>query len=716
MGISVAASFFLIVLIQYTDSFSGSLIRASRPNSIHRIQWLRTALSVADQDTEPAKKRGTRSKIQKTHAVSNKPNKVGQSWRIFGVTVHPDHLVGDDASDYLAPAVVQALCRRLKINEPPTATTLPDELSQVRVVRRSLDARKTKVSDGPRFAYVLDVIVKPGSRLKIKPVSGRQELLNADGTDSPTPELTAPDGNESSSQKPTVIIVGAGPAGLFCALTLAQSGNVKPIILERGQAVESRGKDIGGLMHRSFLNTESNFCFGEGGAGTFSDGKLTTRIGRNSESVRYVLETLVQFGAPSSILLDGAPHLGTDNLVRLMRNMRQSLRNLGGEVYFGAKVDKLLHENGRVQGVEVSYSPAIERGRGGLRQGREDFKKDTLHADAIVLATGHSARDFYESLHEGGVQLEAKGFAAGFRVEHPQRLINEIQYGSEWGPSVVTGKVLTDAANREHFSELGDSDSSHSGRLPVPSYRLATDKAFDGSQNRGAYSFCMCPGGQIVPASTNPNELCVNGMSFSKRDSLWANSALVVTVAADDPVLDPYREEHGVLAGIAFQRDMEKRASIMGGGNLTVPVQRLTDFVAGRASESAPSSSYRLGVKPSACHEIYPASMTAALRDAIVNHFDKSLPGFLCEDGLLHAVETRTSSPVRISRDPATLQAIGIGGLYPAGEGAGFAGGIVSAAVDGIVVADAVLNELVGTSGDGTYEWRMNSKSVGFSY
>jgi uncharacterized FAD-dependent dehydrogenase len=480
-------------------------------------------------------------------------------------------------------------------------------------------------------------------------------------------------------------------------------------------------------MHRSLLNKESNFCFGEGGAGTFSDGKLTTRIGRNSQAVRFVLETLVQYGAPAAILTEGAPHLGTDNLVRLMRNMRQSLRDYGGEVVFGAKVDQLVMNddgdsddgtsNTKVKGVQVSYGPAVERGPGGVRQSREGEKTETLVGDAVVLATGHSARDFYETLHSAGVQLEAKGFAAGFRVEHPQRLINEIQYGSEWGPSVVTGKSMTDTANRDHFAKFATAgeEADHEGRLPVPSYRLATDKAYDGSGNRGAYSFCMCPGGQIVPASTNPGEVCVNGMSFSKRDSMWANSALVVTVAADDPVLDPYREEHGVLAGIAFQRDMEERASVMGGGDLTVPVQRLTDFVVGQASESAPPSSYRLGVKPSACHELYPAPMTKALQDAVVNHFDKQLPGFLCEEGLLHAVETRTSSPVRISRDAETLQAIGLDGLFPAGEGAGFAGGIVSAAVDGIVVAEAVLEELIG-SDTGSQSLRTSTKSIGFSY
>ena len=721
MGVFAALLFFLFVLFPCTDSFSSTSFLTSRHGSTNRILRI-GPLSVASQDTDPTKKPNPKKKSRKGRIVSNKPIKIKTAypWRIFGVTVHPDDLVDDAAVDYLAPAVVQALCKRLKVDAPASDDDLPSELSAVRVVRRSLDARKTKSFDGPRFAYVLDVTVKAGTGLKIKPQSGRQEMLQTNNNsnnmdDAPEPDATNSEG-EASSQKQTVIIVGAGPCGLFCALTLAQSGRVKPILLERGQAVESRGKDIGGLMHRAKLNKESNFCFGEGGAGTFSDGKLTTRIGRNSEAVRWVLETFVEFGAPASILLDGAPHLGTDNLVRLMRNMRQSLRDCGGEVHFGAKVENLLHENGAVKGVEVSYSPAIERGPGGKRQGREEFKTETLEADTIVLATGHSARDFYETLHEVGVKLEAKGFAAGFRVEHPQRLINEIQYGNEWGPSVVTGKGLTDTANREHFARFGSSEESHAGHLPVPSYRLATDKAYDGSDNRGAYSFCMCPGGQIVPASTNPDEVCVNGMSFSKRDSLWANSALVVTVSADDPVLDPYRKEHGVLAGIAFQRDMEKRASVMGGGNLTVPVQRLTDFVAGRASESAPPSSYRLGVKPSACHEIYPEPMTTALRDAIVNHFDKSLPGFLCEEGLLHAVETRTSSPVRICRDADTLQAIGIDGIFPAGEGAGFAGGIVSAAVDGIVVAEAVLKELVGSGHDDSETWRTNTKSVGFGY
>jgi uncharacterized FAD-dependent dehydrogenase len=474
-------------------------------------------------------------------------------------------------------------------------------------------------------------------------------------------------------------------------------------------------------MHRRSLDSESNFAFGEGGAGTWSDGKLTTRIGRNSDAVRHVLTTFVEYGAPENILVEGAPHLGTDNLVRLLRNMRRDLRRLGGEIRFGTKVTQLLIENGVAKGVEYVSKPAVERSIGDdVPFVFKDDESGTLHGDAIVLATGHSARDVYEKLYDAGVQLEAKGFAVGFRVEHPQKLINKIQYGSDWGATVFTGRKPTDTANQEYFDSTVVEEETrhhhHEGKLPVPSYRLATDEAFDGKQNRGVYSFCMCPGGQIVPASTDPEEVCVNGMSFSRRDSLWANSALVVTVAKDDCVLDPYRSQHGVLAGVAFQRDMERRASIMGGGNLTVPVQRLTDFIAGVPSTSAPSSSYRLGIKPCACHEIYPPPLIQAIRHALTEYFERRMPGFVCEEGLLHGVETRTSSPVRITRDEETLQAIGAQRLFPAGEGAGFAGGIVSAAVDGMVVASAVMDTLSGHDSREKSDTRDRIKSVGFSY
>ena len=642
-----------------------------------------------------------------------------QTWRIFGIEVHPDDLsagLKDEEKDssqvpickkLLHPAVLRSLCSRLRLthDEACTRDHLPPGLDDVRVVRRSLDARIHKRrpdgSFGPRFVFVLDVDITPGKnvineKLQLKNQPGRIELLL------PTNQQILHDESaeivKTSENQKTVIIVGAGPAGLFCALQLARAG-VKPIVLERGQPVESRGRDIGALMHRRSLDSDSNFAFGEGGAGTWSDGKLTTRIGRNSDAVRFVLDTLVQFGAPEKILVDGAPHLGTENLVRLVRNMRAELRRLGGEIRFGTKVIELIMDGGTVQGVKFVRKTALERNIDVPAPSDEEVASGHMYGNAVVLATGHSARDMYESLHKAGVELEPKGFAVGFRVEHPQKLINKIQFGTVWGSSVVTGKRQTDVVNEKFFASFTPDTQEgprHRAHLPVPSYRLATDQAFDGNRQRGVYSFCMCPGGQIVPASTDPGELCVNGMSFSRRDSQWANSALVVTVSPDDTILDPYRVKHGVLAGLAFQRDMEQRAWVLGGGNLTVPVQRLTDFVAGRPSTSAPSSSYRLGIKPAACHDIFPAAIVASMRSALLDYFEKQMPGFVCDEGLLHGVETRTSSPVRIPRNCETMQANGVQGLYPAGEGAGFAGGIVSAAVDGMTVSEAVLSSLFG--------------------
>lgn len=694
-----------------------------------------------------------------------------QTWRVFGVEVHPDRLehVGRKEENrlrrekkkipaekrFLQPAVLEALFSRLKIRDDPDmkenemaepSTSLsssplawPNDIADIRVVRRSLDGRQKRRNDGstgPRFVYVIDVDI-PGNSLhaaKWRHQPGRMERYSVPSSSAAAvaPTKTKHRGEErdrfedddddsseeslkvSSSSVPSkkrVIIVGAGPAGLFCALQLVKSGDITPIVLERGQSVESRGKDIGALIHRRSLDSESNFAFGEGGAGTWSDGKLTTRIGRNSESVRMVLETLVKYGAPENILVDGAPHLGTDNLQRLLRSMRLDLRRLGGIICFGTKVTRLLTDNGVTKGVKYTTQSSMERniGEQHVPLYADDVDPETdagiMQADAVVLATGHSARDMYEMLYESGVKLEAKGFAVGFRVEHPQKIINKIQYGTEWGPSVITGTSRTDKVNMNYFASIDaerrdvvSSDAlvpHHDGTLPVPSYRLATDQASDGKNLRGVYSFCMCPGGQIVPASTEPEEVCVNGMSFSRRDSVWANSALVVTVSPDDEVLDPYREDYGVLAGVAFQREMERRASIMGGGNLTVPVQRLTDFLKGKPSTTAPPSSYRLGVKPAACHEIYPSALIASMRHALTENFEKKMPGFVCEEGLLHAVETRTSSPVRVSRNEHSMQADGTGLLFPAGEGAGFAGGIVSAAVDGLVVADAVIDALL---------------------
>ena len=732
--------------------------------SIEQLAKAKSPKTKREDKQKKNKKRKPRTSSSSSSVKSHLNTQEPQTWRIFGIQVHPDLLGNDGSTKHkrsnsaelapekraLAPAVLQALWSRLKVTDANTndngnSPCWPMGIQDVRVVRKSLDARLHKRrSDGtfgPRYDYVVDVDLIPASFMSstkegdtqisnkgvLRHQPGRMECLSMSSTkdnQSATPWEIDTDSTKAKDPHKRVIVIGAGPAGLFCALQLAHAG-IQPIVLERGQPVESRGKDIGALMHRRSLDSESNFCFGEGGAGTWSDGKLTTRIGRNSQAVRFVLETLVQYGAPAEILVEGAPHLGTDNLVRLLRNMRNDLRRMGGEIHFGTKVTDLIVSDGVTKGVCVECNPVAERHAEkntlpALLDPSSD--KPQVFADAVVLATGHSARDMYERLHALGVQLEPKGFAVGFRVEHPQKLINKIQYGNEWGPTVVTGKTKTDVEN-SHYFESGqgvDEDrlASHISHLPVPSYRLATDKAFDGDRCRGVYSFCMCPGGQIVPASTDPDEVCVNGMSFSRRDSRWANSALVVTVSPDDEVLDPYREAHGVLAGLAFQRDMERRASQMGGGSLHVPVQRLTDFLDQKASTSAPPSSYRLGVVPAACHEIYPPGLVASIRDAL-SQFEKQMPGYISDEGLLHAVETRTSSPVRVSRDRETMQAIGTQLLFPSGEGAGFAGGIVSAAVDGMAVAEAVCSALLqgGTSPD---EFQNDSgiyrKSVGTFY
>jgi uncharacterized FAD-dependent dehydrogenase len=716
---------------------------------------------------------------------TSRKDEMWQRWRIFDVHVHPNSLVAvgkssvvlqqtpevekrnyevSSQSPYFTSTVLDALLTRLNVrklslkpyqkkfqrtsDKDKSNNTTHPVIKNVKVVRRSLDARKVtckKSSDGaPIYNYVIDfdIMASTVKRLGLHHQPGRMEVLLSDSSSSSNNSLTTPDYNpltctdeslptQHHGRKPTVVIVGAGPAGLFCAIELAKTQLVTPIVLERGQPVESRGRDIGSLIHRRSLNTESNFAFGEGGAGTWSDGKLTTRIGRNSLDVRRVLQTFVQYGAPESILVEGSPHLGTDNLVRLIKKMRQELRALGGEVRFGARVTNIHQSGGAVTGVKVMYgdTATMERfesnlvGFHSLRSG----STETIEADAVVLATGHSARDIFQELASMGVNLEPKGFAVGFRVEHPQSLINKIQYGTEWAPSVVTGKAVTDIANRrttqtsETFSVPADGQphvsppTIHPGHLPVASYRLATNEAFDGSRNRGVYSFCMCPGGQIVPASTNPEECCVNGMSFSRRDSLWANSALVVTIDPNDPILTDYISSHGILAGVAFQQDMERRAAKMGGGSLVVPVQRITDFLQDTSSTSAPPSSYRLGVKPSPVHDIYCTPIVNALKYALVHQFDRQMPGFLCEEGLLHAVETRTSSPLRISRDPESMQAIGIRGLFPSGEGAGFAGGIVSAAVDGMLVAEAVIDNLFeGISSSRSRKSRQ--RSLNFDY
>jgi uncharacterized FAD-dependent dehydrogenase len=492
---------------------------------------------------------------------------------------------------FLHPAVLQALEQKFKLS----IDNKNNLNNNIHVVRRSLDARRNKLradgrGKGPRFTYVVDLeIQKPLKGLRH--VSGKMELLSETivqkNTNSDNIETTESNDNQESlelvkkqqqqfttietsngnldaskKKKKRIIVVGAGPAGLFCALELAkQQENVEVILLERGRAVERRGKDIGALMHRNVLNPNSNFCFGEGGAGTWSDGKLTTRIGRNSQPVRQVLETLVKYGAPPVILVDGAPHLGTDNLVKLLRNMRLSLQQeFGAQIMFDTQMKRVLfdsttHNNNTTttakRAIGVEYYITNE-------QNEEDNKKEigTLYADAVVLATGHSARDVYQQLYFGDstsdnqqqqpqVELKAKGFAVGFRIEHPQRSINQMQYGLEWGPFAQTGKTKTDQMNIEHFANLhqqqqqnqqpDDDDHSDSApkkqqqqeeheHLPIPSYRLATDKAYDGNQSRGVYSFCMVRQGQDLLVHFFHRTLVTLQCSFVRSLFLYCSS------------------------------------------------------------------------------------------------------------------------------------------------------------------------------------------------
>eukprot|EP00520_Triparma_pacifica_P003996 CAMPEP_0118637766 /NCGR_PEP_ID=MMETSP0785-20121206/3325_1 /TAXON_ID=91992 /ORGANISM="Bolidomonas pacifica, Strain CCMP 1866" /LENGTH=513 /DNA_ID=CAMNT_0006528969 /DNA_START=113 /DNA_END=1651 /DNA_ORIENTATION=+ len=467
-------------------------------------------------------------------------------YRFYDISVSVDEMMEGNLEDKVKEQVVRGLGRK---NCDGVGVSTPE------VVRYSFDSRKRTIrkKGGPCWTVVADVEVEGKVKERRGVVERRSGKVGGKDAKigSPT-SLKVP-----LERRKKVVVIGSGPAGLFAALYLSKMPNVQMTLLERGQPVESRGRDIGALQHRAKMNTESNFAFGEGGAGTWSDGKLTTRIGRNSEGVRNVLERLVEYGAEPSILKYGAPHLGTDNLVRILRRMREDIRSNGGEVVFGAKVVGLIKSacGSRLEGVSVSmgYNGELKTRAGNsvperpiFTSGRSTSTPITLPCDAAILATGHSARDVYSMLIESNVTVAPKGFAVGFRVEHPQRLVNRWQYGEDWAGRVVTGKRKTDEANG---SEGGK------GGVPVASYRLATDAASDGVRDRGCYSFCMCPGGQIVPASTTSSTVVVNGMSFSKRDSKFANSAVVVNIEPDDDVLKEWVEEHGVLAGVKFQED-----------------------------------------------------------------------------------------------------------------------------------------------------------------
>lgn len=581
------------------------------------------------------------------------PNVVPRAWRLYDISIP---IAADPGKDTFEPpdALITVISKKLGLKN---RMLHPKDIS---IVRKSFDAREHRGRGGKSWVYVVDIkdSALPNKKV-LKEIPGKVELLltkeNHPLQIPAGPPLDIAISPRPSRQVSPTIVVGAGPAGLFAALEMAEAG-LPVILLERGQPVESRGRDIGALFVRKQLSSDSNICFGEGGAGTYSDGKLTTRIGRNSDPVRKILETLFDLGAPESVMKSGKPHLGTDRVVKILRSFRARLQSLGVEIHFGAKVTNLLivestiasadnNNAKRVRGVELQDGRQIEGGR-------------------VVLAVGHSSRDMYAMLVQRDVELIAKPFAMGFRIEHPQEMINKVQYGEKDAEFVLRGK----------------------GSVPVAEYRLAMEV----DANRGVYSFCMCPGGQIVPTSTCPDLLCINGMSFSKRDSKWANSALVVTVGPSD-----WQERYGTgpLAGVEMQKAIERRAAEMGGGNFVAPVQTAEDFLKGRTPTKIElSSSYRLGIKPAPLHELYDPRLTESFRTALT-HFDAKMPGFAGPQALLHGVETRTSSPVRIVRNDDDLQSPSLKGLYPCGEGAGYAGGIVSAAVEGLKVGSAIVQE-----------------------
>jgi uncharacterized FAD-dependent dehydrogenase len=474
---------------------------------------------------------------------------------------------------------------------------------------------------------------------------GRQVVVRLLGEvvsrDEAQQKLTYNPDYQDVSRRPRVVIVGAGPAGLFAALQLIEAG-LKPVVVERGKDVRARRRDIAAINKDHIVDPDSNYCFGEGGAGTYSDGKLYTRSTKRGD-VRRILEILVTHGATPEILYDAHPHIGTNKLPAVVSAIRERILAAGGEIHFGTRVADLIIRNEHLVGVTG-------------HQGEE------ISGEAVILATGHSARDIYELLDRRKVYLEVKPFAIGVRVEHAQGLIDRVQYHSE-----------------------------DRGLLPAASYSLV-HQATLGKEQRGVFSFCMCPGGFIVPAATAPGEVVVNGMSPSRRDSRFANSGIVTSVDARD--FKGY-ESYGALAGLAFQRDIEQAACRMAGNKQFAPAQLLEDFVRGKLSSSLLDCSYQPGLVSADVGAVFPRQVSEALRQGFKN-FGTKVKGYLSNEAQVLGVESRTSSPVRIPRDNQSLEHPRLKGLYPCGEGAGFAGGIVSAAMDGERCAQAVIRKLKG--------------------
>jgi uncharacterized FAD-dependent dehydrogenase len=480
-----------------------------------------------------------------------------------------------------------------------------NDINEIKQVRRSIDARK-----------------------KIVKINLTLEVYTHD--DFPQSKTYEKDYQDVSKARP-VVVVGSGPAGMFAALRLIELG-FKPIVLERGKDVQARRKDLKKINRDHIVNSESNYCFGEGGAGTYSDGKLYTRSKKRGDITR-ILDILIAHGAIEDIKVNSQPHIGTNKLPRIVKSIRETIENAGGVYLFDQKVNDFILENDQIKGVVTSNG-------------------DKFEGDGVILATGHSARDIYELLHQKQILIESKQFAMGVRIEHPQELIDSIQYSCDLrGPY-----------------------------LPAAAYKLVTQ-----SNNRGVYSFCMCPGGFIVPSATEENQVVVNGMSPSTRSNKFANSGMVVSVEPED--LKEF-SKYGPLAGMYYQRSLEEMAFIAGGGTQRAPAQRMMDFVNSKVSTSLNDTSYVPGITSAPLHELLPSSISEQLQNGFID-FGKKMNGFMTNEAQILGVESRTSSPVRIPRDKHSLEHLQIKRLFPSGEGAGYAGGIISAAIDGERTAEA---------------------------